>query len=236
LDRYNSAIFVTKPINNVTLLVVTAGFMTGAPVNIDAAAEYAKKRRSMTMEHLSQAPSGGLAQARLDVSWSSSPNSHQWNFEVTDTCGEDRCASYQAKAMNGTFAQKIEKAQCIQTYLKAFGDRSDVLLVTSNDLLDPQQSLASLDTSLLFVDRSVGIQGPGKYWPCGSTNVFDCRKPQLWMVNASVIEDWNVLGYKIDYCLSTERSIADSCSVKYSQLIMISKEHFLCVPLCCNDD
>ena len=104
------------------------------------------------------------------------------------------------------------------TYLSAFGDRSDVILVSTKDLLQPAQPTNT--SSVLFFVHTGGDATPGMFWPCGATNVFDCRKPELWERNAFVIKDWNVIGYKIDYCLTSENSLEKLCSVNYSLSIM----------------
>jgi hypothetical protein len=58
-----------------------------------------------------------------------------------------------------------------------------------------------------------------------TTNTFDCRKPNSWKKNHSMIENWNIIGYKIDYCLISEIPLSKLCSVQYSLPIMISTTH-----------
>jgi hypothetical protein len=191
---------------------------------VQTATTRAMDRRNMTTLSFFQPSLSGLETLRVDSKWGSTPTAGRWDFDVASTCGGDACSAFQKKAINGTFAKNLDNAQCLKIYLEAFNNRSDVLLVTTRDILQPEDPITSLGTSLLFAGKSTGTQGPGTYWPCGSTNTFDCRKPDLWVKNSSIIRDWNVAGYKVDYCLSSVRSTDDACSVNYSQLIMISKE------------
>ena len=128
---------------------------------------------------------------------------------------------YQNKALNGTFNKRLDAAQCLDTYLSAFSNRSDVLLVSTVDLLYPQQASIPNNNSLLFIGNTTGLLGPGSYWQCGSTNTFDSRKPALWAKNSSIIQDWNIIGYKIDYCVMSETPVEDFCGLKFSPFIII---------------
>jgi hypothetical protein len=37
-----------------------------------------------------------------------------------------------------------------------------------------------------------------------------------WVKDPDIIKDWNMLGWKIDHCLSHEVPVEDKCSVSYS--------------------
>ena len=60
---------------------------------------------------------------------------------------------------------------------------------------------------------------------CGSSNTFSCDRlgnlPQAQQVQAA--QEWNMGGYKIDYCLSGQESVQNLCSVEYSSSIISSE-------------
>lgn len=143
------------------------------------------------------------------------------DFNVSRSCGEEGCNDYLRKALNGTFNKNLTTSECLTIHTSWFGNRSDVLLVSTQDLLESQISLPPTNESLLFMDFSPGFDGPGMYWPC-TTSKFDCRKPSSWNKDPTIIENWNVIGYKIDYCLGSELDSEKLCSVKCSLAIMAS--------------
>ena len=62
------------------------------------------------------------------------------------------------------------------------------------------------------------------YALCGGGGQFDCGRladftPEEQM---EAIQNWNIGSYKIDYCLSSQRSTENLCSVEYSFSIMLS--------------
>ena len=219
--RYNSAIFSTQPTSSVKALVVTPGFVTGAPIDAEDATTVAMSRRNMTIQARQQLPPYSLVESRVDANW----GHHVWDFNVTAQCNPDGCHSDQQKALNGTFSKRLDTATCLTTYLSLLGNRSDVLLVSTTDLLRHEQSSLPSNNSLLFAFSFGGLLGSGLYWECGSTNTFDCRKPNSWEKNYSIIENWNIIGYKIDYCLISEIPLSKLCSVQYSLPIMMSTTH-----------
>jgi hypothetical protein len=216
LNRYNSAIFNTTPTNTVKYLVVTPEFLTGGPFDVNEATRVAESRRNLSMEIRQPLPPYQLVQERIDSQFY-----YDNDFNISSSCGEEGCKDYLKKALNGTFNRNLTTSECLTLHTSWFGNRSDVLLVSTQDLLKTQTSLPPRNESLLFMDFSPGFAGPGMYWPC-MTSTFDCRKPSSWLQDPTIIENWNIIGYKIDYCLSSELDSEKLCSVQYSLTIMTS--------------
>ncbi len=129
----------------------------------------------------------------------------------------------QLQAERNSFV-KIDVLTCLRHYTSLFGNQSDVLLVSS-------ESSGQSNNSFL----AAGWFNPGPaipeiigYWMCGKSNNFSCRDKDDWERNSSLIADWNVYGYKIDYCLEKQVSLDDSCSVHFSPAIMIGKLALAC--------
>jgi len=121
---------------------------------------------------------------------------------------------YQMEARSQVGFTRLENAKCLTRYTSGLGNRSDLLLVTSEDGLS-KQALPDTTTLMVF-ELSGGIPNTYWYkWQCGKFNTFDCRHPELWRLNRTIIKDWNVYGYKIDYCLAKEHYLTGLCSVQY---------------------
>lgn len=221
--RYNSVVFTTVPINSISILVVTPDFLNDGPVDADMATSTAKGRGNMTLPGLPQQGSKEVIPTQINSPWSVG-GSHRWDFSVTDRCGADGCIHHQNKVKQGVFSKRLDPVQCLELYTTTSptSNRSDVLLVSTKDLLDPLNSLP-INNSLLFVENATSLPTPGTFWECGTTNTFDCRKRDIWTKDPSIIKDWNVIGYKIDYCLVSERNVEDLCGLKYSKFILIGK-------------
>ena len=71
------------------------------------------------------------------------------------------------------------------------------------------------------------MSGPQKwavgYALCSAGGQFDCGTLAALPLNEQMkaIQDWKIGGHKIDHCLSSQRSLQDSCSVEYSFWIML---------------
>jgi hypothetical protein len=102
------------------MLVVTPDFVTGGPVDAEAATMSAMSRRNMTMQARQQFPPYSLVETRLDASW----GHRAWDFNVTAACSPDGCKGDRQKALNGTFSKRLDTATCLTTYLDIFGNRS----------------------------------------------------------------------------------------------------------------
>jgi hypothetical protein len=109
-------------------------------------------------------------------------------------------------------------------YYQSFGNRSDLLLVSTYDMVKEEST--STSSNPLFFAGYVGLIGQvSAFWGCeeGNTNIIHCRDPQLWTSNPALVDGWNVLGYQIDHCLSAEQSLRNYCGVRFSLPIMIGK-------------
>lgn len=122
----------------------------------------------------------------------------------------------QANAKNRTQFARVEPLECLLTYNNLLGNRSDLIMVSS---AKPEQN-----NSLLIYGITYGLTWDVGYVLCIPGNTFDCgRLAGLPLAQQQqVIRDWNIGGYKIDYCLSSQQSTANLCSVEYSFSILLS--------------
>jgi hypothetical protein len=140
----------------------------------------------------------------------------------------DKTIQYmQENAYNTSLFARLEPLECLLSYTNLFGDRSNVILVTS--------TLSTTNNSLFAYGLS-GSEDPWKtgwYWGLG--NDFDSTKLDIANFPGGAAErvektsNWSIAGQKIDYCLSSQVSTQDLCSVEYSQSIMISKSHAILI-------
>jgi hypothetical protein len=129
---------------------------------------------------------------------------------------EESVPIFQQEALGGHEFVKIDTLTCLQHYTALFGNHSDILLVSS-EITDKNKSNNS------FLAAGSFNEGPALpeiigYWMCGNSNSFSCRDKTDW--NSSLIANWNVYGYKIDYCLERQIDLNDRCSVHFSLPIM----------------
>lgn len=129
--------------------------------------------------------------------------------------------SMQQNAHNTSLFVTIEPLDCLIKYTDLFGDRSDLILVTS--------TLSTTNNSLFAYGMS-GSEDPWKTgWYLSLGNDFDSTKLDLANFpggateRAEKISNWSIAGQKIHYCLSSQFSTQNLCTVEYSQSIMISK-------------
>jgi hypothetical protein len=225
-SRYNAAIFTTQPSSRATVLVATPEFLNNGPVNIAITTETVLSRVNKTLPGLPQKGPKTISPSQLGSRFGRTsdgkedPTTQFWGIDVAETCGPDGCIQYQDMVNNGTINKYLSAVDCLDTYLSAFSNASDAILISTTDLLEPERTLPT-DNSLLYIDLKGGIQSPGCYWECGPTNTFDCRNPAAWGENTSIVQDWNVFGYKIDYCLVSERNLQSFCGLNFSVPIMI---------------
>ena len=118
----------------------------------------------------------------------------------------------------------LEPLARLQTYANVFGNRSNVIMVASN------ASFTNNPGNSLF---AYGSQ-PRNQWLLGhrltgksnnfSANTLDVSHfPGGAVQRAQTVANWNMGGFKIEYCLESQTSLAqDLCSVEYSFSIMIS--------------
>ena len=122
---------------------------------------------------------------------------------------------------------KLDPITCLLTYTNLFGNRSDMIMVTSN-----ATSLNNSGNSLL----AYGSQHRNQ-WLLGSplignSNTFNADQLEVSYFaggaaqRAKAITQWNVGGFKIDYCLGSQTENAQGeCSVDYSFSVMIGTLH-----------
>lgn len=125
--------------------------------------------------------------------------------------------SMQLNAKNTTHYNQIQKLECVLTYNSLFGNRSDMIMVSS---AKPENNNALL----VYGVASSGTWDVG-HDLCDGRGKFDCGRLINWPIarQEQATRDWNVGGYKIDYCLSSQRSTENLCSVEYSFSILLSK-------------
>lgn len=140
---------------------------------------------------------------------------------------EQKITAMQSEVMKreGNFTA-LNRSDCLVRYTQTNQDASDVILVSSSDIPHFYDTARADDDSLLsFGNERRPLTPDLPWWPCGVSNSFSCSHPDVWQQNESVIADWNVFGYRIDYCLSSEKDLGMKCSVKlYFPIIM--GEHF----------
>lgn len=124
--------------------------------------------------------------------------------------------SIQANASSGTLYTYTSTLDCL-TYNNLMGNHSDLIMVSS--------APAELNNTLLVYGMTASGTWEIGYVLCQWSNSFDCGRLADVPVaeKFQAVKDWNVGGYRIDYCLSSQRSTESHCSVEYSFSIMLSK-------------
>ena len=86
-------------------------------------------------------------------------------------------------------------------------------------------TVSKSNNSLLAYGMSSSQSWDIGYGLCSLGGQFDCGRLSALSSDKQMetIRDWNIAGYKIDYCLSSQHSIKQLCSVGYSFSIMLSK-------------
>ncbi|CAO1603804.1 hypothetical protein XANCAGTX0491_007383 [Xanthoria calcicola] len=137
--------------------------------------------------------------------------------------------SMQLNAKNGTSYAYVNTLDCLLMYNDLMGNRSDLIMVSS---APPEEN----NTLLVYGMAASGTWDTG-YVLCQWPNTFDCGRlaelPVAEQVQA--VQDWNMGGYKIDHCLSSQRSTENLCSVEYSFsiLLIVCIFNFLkCIGIC----
>ncbi|KIW04336.1 uncharacterized protein PV09_04626 [Verruconis gallopava] len=134
---------------------------------------------------------------------------------------DQRYIQAQVDYLVGEYPIRLDPVQCLSRYVTTTSNRSDVLMVSSYDIVTGSDTRRFSNNSLLFAYNPYGFDGPGNYWECGISNSFDCRKPKEWKANPSIAKDWNIFGYRIDYCLTKEIDLNNLCSIQFLLPIMI---------------
>ena len=123
--------------------------------------------------------------------------------------------SMQVNSRNSTCYTRIDALDCILIYNNLLGNRSDFIMVSTE--------APETDNSLLAYGMSASQTWDVGYALCSDGGQFDCGRLAALPLNEQmkIIRDWNIGGHKIDYCLSSQRSLENSCSVEYSFWIML---------------
>ena len=112
---------------------------------------------------------------------------------------------------------RIENLDCLLTYNNLLGNRSDFIMVSS--------AAPMSNNSLLLFGMSGSQTWDIGYSLCEGGSEFDCgRLADLTPARqAQTIEGWHLGNYTIDYCLSSQKSTRNSCSVEYSFSVTLSQ-------------
>lgn len=195
--------------NSYDWLVVTPQYLDGGSWDLTATNETLQERGSIQVMGLIQDNGSPLPQP-LSLSIS--------KVGLVDWPTPDRVASLQAAAQNGAGFTNISKLQCFKQYSSPFGDRSDVIMISSG----------VSNNSVLACGISGDAGTAPEEWMCQQSNTFSCKKLASGGYNDEQKEElamahWNILGYEIGYCMASYRQTEDRCSVVYSYRIMIGR-------------
>lgn len=190
--RYNSTIIPTVAVNSFAYIAVDKSFLEGGYWNT-----------SETVQ--------------TQLSQKSSSSNMTWMLQTWHELDLHSAVELmQIDVRNNSHYTRIENLECILTYNELLGNRSDFIMVSTT----PPKS----NNSLLAYGMSTSGTWDIGYGLCSGGGQFDCGRlsdmsPKEQM---NAIKGWNIGGYKIDYCLSSERSTENLCSVEYSFRIILS--------------
>ena len=148
---------------------------------------------------------------------SSSSNDMTWMLQLWHGLDlQSTVQSMQVNAGNSSRFTRIDALRCILTYDELLGNRSDFIMIST--------TTPKSNNSLLAYGMSTSATWDIGYPLCSDGGQFDCGRlaemPKDEQMEA--IQNWNIGGHKIDYCLSSQRSTKDLCGVEYSYSIMLS--------------
>ena len=190
--RYNSAIIPTVAVNSFAYIVVDQSFLEGSPWNTS---------ETIQAQH-------AQASSSNDMTWMLS-TWHGLDLQST-------VQSMQVNARDRSRYTPITALDCILTYNDLLGNRSDFIMISTTA---PKST-----NSLLAYGMSTSGTWDIGYNLCSDGTQFDCGRlaemPKEEQIGA--IQNWTIGGHKIEYCLSSQRSTEDLCSVEYSYSIMLS--------------
>ena len=124
--------------------------------------------------------------------------------------------------------KNLSRLECVTNYVRWFDTgSSNLLLISSGDILDSAADNSNTNSSLLAFNWLASSWDSfatfGTSWPCQNTNNFSCLYPSTWEGDAEKVANWNIYGYKVDYCLSKQLDITNKCRVEFNKNIMISR-------------
>jgi hypothetical protein len=219
---YNSAVYNMTPQNTYIWAVVSPSFLSQGSYSID--------NMSLTLDSRADTLVWGLDKSKKPtqnaVGTSTNPTKYFDYFSRGIARVQHEIAN------NDSSYHRLSTFDCLKRYTAFERDASDIILVSTYDMLNDsanvhqnQNSLLALDDQIntwLWVDMGVAL------WECEVSNSFDCFAPETWLHSPQSVADWNVRGYKIDYCLAKERYLGDKCELRFELPIMISQSNDLC--------
>ena len=206
--------FPSLPSNSYLWAVVTPQFLTGGYWSANATEATLANVANTTVWGLYNDQGTKLVQQNL--SWVLSLIPIPSSLEIL-----------QEDAINGTRFTKIDKITCLQHDSSITGNQSNLIMVSSQ--------LNNTNNTLLIAGlNDVRMIKHASPWMCASSNSFSCSALALTDFAGSrdnereknreqAIDNWNVAGYKIDYCLQAHRSTENLCNVEYSLVVMVGK-------------
>lgn len=192
LCRYNSAIYGAKPVNHVTMHIVSPEFLTGAPANVSLSVRMYEWRRDQNLTGLERKHK---THRQLKTQTIDADHLFNWNMG----CVTNNCSAVQEYAMKKRYTRIMSPIDCLTAYSTIYGNRSDVIFVSRYDYLwnsstsVPHLAINGSDmlisnnasklpnpkhTPLLFAKELQAYMVVGFWmeyeWLCGTTNSFDC--------------------------------------------------------------
>lgn len=214
---YNSAVINITPQNSYIWAVVAPSFLSGAPYSLATMSATLESRADTLVLGLDR--SSHLTQNAVGTS-----NDPMMYFDYHSR----GIARVQHDVVNdGQSFKVLSTFDCLKRYTAFERDASDVILVSTKDALNNSTNVHESRNSLLVLGNQINtwvwVNPKAALWACGVSNSFNCFKPETWNSNAQLITDWNVRGYKIDYCLAKEQYLGDRCELQLELEIMKSK-------------
>ena len=109
---------------------------------------------------------------------------------------------------------RVDRLTCLKLYSTPLGNRSDVLLV-STEANSPNNSLLG--------GGAIGALDRWGDWMYGTTNDFSYVQVTDGTATDTDVASFNVIGYPIDHCMSLSISTDEACSIFFSLPIMIGE-------------
>jgi hypothetical protein len=192
--RYNSALSQTLPLSSPRIVIVTPEFLSGGLIDVEAAKGTAIRRSSLKVIGRQQMSPAKMINSTLGGLWGDGTPAFDPNNNMSGNLSEYRQfqEDYDAKR----FPKLLSAVECLTKYLNPTANRSDMIMVSTYDTVMHMDLQNATNNTLLYEYGAFGFDGPGNYWECGVSNTFDCRKPELWKHNTSLVKDWNVYGYR----------------------------------------
>lgn len=208
---FNSVFFATQPMNSYAYLVVLPSFLTGESVNMTMASENAQQRQKAFIP-------GYSSHAGQFGNWSLDPEFDTTQQTYSNLCGDDCDLFRHGSTLVGPPFINITAMECLARYRSSFGNHSDVILITTYDKLTSKQADGS---PLIHIGYNEGptLTG-GNNWAWGSSNNFSRYDVPKTSSNDTKFKNWNVFGYRIDYCLSRQWDNSKACALGFSAPIL----------------